>query len=57
MKFELVDFVVVAMAAVALASYVKLQSAAFLYVFVVLILAEIFVFVWPLVRKEQKESE
>lgn len=57
MKFELVDFVMVAIAAVMLASYVKLQSTAFLYVFIVLILAEVLVMVWPVIKKEPKEQK
>ena len=43
MKFEIVDAVVVLLAIFMLAAYVRLQADVFLYVAVVLILAEIFV--------------
>ena len=43
MKFELVDAVVILVGLPMLAAYLKLQNIAFVYVFALLVLAEIFV--------------
>jgi len=56
MKFELVDAVVILVALFMLAAYMKLQNIVFVYVFILLIAAEIFVQVRHGKKQEVKES-
>ena len=57
MKFEVVDAVVIVLALLMLAAYIKLHASAFIYVFAVLIAAEIFVQLrFKKDRREVKES-
>ena len=57
MKIELVDAVVVLLAVFFLAAYVRLGTAAFLYVVVLLVLAEIVVVLRFRKEREVKQPE
>lgn len=57
MKIELVDIVVAALAIFFLAAYARLGAAAFLYVVVLLIAAEIVVLIRFRDQKEVKQPE
>ena len=58
MKFEVVDTVVVVLALLVLGSYIKFHASAFIYVFAVLVIAEIFVQIrFKREKHEVKEPE
>ncbi|MEK6887894.1 MAG: hypothetical protein AABX14_03025 [Candidatus Aenigmatarchaeota archaeon] len=56
MKIELIDVVVVLVALLMLAAYLKIQNIVFVYVFILLIAAEIFVQVRHGKKHEVKEN-